>query len=153
MDTLTPEECRSLLEHQHVAHIGVVTPDGPYVTPISYAIVGTELAFRTAPGRRTEAIEADARVSVEVSDYDAETGDWASVIVTGTARIMADEPITEQAVIDALFDKYRHAYQSLLSVPSDIGFGPRFVVLVELAEVSGRKSGGFMSTRTRPGRL
>lgn len=153
MDTLTSEECQSLLEEEKVAHIGVITDGGPYVTPISYVLVGGHLAFRTAPGRRTEAIEADPRVSIEVSRYDEETGDWSSVIVTGTARVMPEGEDSDQVVVDALFDKYRHAYQSLLSVPSGIGLGPRFIVTVEIAEISGRTSGGFLTQRTRPGRL
>jgi nitroimidazol reductase NimA-like FMN-containing flavoprotein (pyridoxamine 5'-phosphate oxidase superfamily) len=153
MDTLTQDQCRELLEQQHVAHIGVITEEGPYVTPISYVFLENRLAFRTAPGRRTEAIEVDPRVSVETSRYDAATGDWSSVIVHGTASVIRNDPAREQVVVDALFDKYRDAYDNLLSLPAGMGPGTRFVVVIEVHEMSGRSSGGFLQPRTRPGRL
>ena len=152
MDTLTQEQCEALLTEEYVAHIAVITPEGPYVTPISYVYADTELAFRTAPGRRTEAIEVDPRVSIEVSRYDAESGNWTSAIAFGTARVVRDDELKEQVVVDLLFEKYRDAYDNLLSMSS--GFpGIRFIVVVDIAEISGRSSGGYLSQRTRPGRL
>lgn len=153
MDTLTADQCRALLEEAHVGHIGVITDEGPYVTPISYVFAGSQIAFRTAPGRRTEAIQADPRVSIEVSTYDRATGDWSSAIASGTARIVRNDPAREQMVVDALFEKYRNAYDGLLSLPSGLGPGTRFIVVVDIAEVSGRSSGGYLQPRTRPGRL
>jgi nitroimidazol reductase NimA-like FMN-containing flavoprotein (pyridoxamine 5'-phosphate oxidase superfamily) len=153
MDTLTQEQCRNLLEDEHVAHIGVITDEGPYVTPISYVTLDNKLAFRTAPGRRTEAIEIDPRVSVEASRYDRETGDWSSVIVRGTATVIRNDAAREQVVVDALFDKYRNAYDNLLSMPAGMGLGTRFIVVVDIVEMSGRTSGGYLQPRTRPGRL
>lgn len=152
MDTLTQEECEALLADEYVAHIAVITPEGPYVTPISHVYADGELAFRTAPGRRTEAIEVDPRVSIEVSRYDKESGNWTSAIAFGTARIIRGDELKEQSVVDALFEKYRDAYGNLLSMPS--GFpGIRFIVAVDVSEISGRSSGGYLSQRTRPGRL
>lgn len=153
MDTLTREQCQQLLESEHVAHVGVITEDGPYVTPISFVYLGSMLAFRTAPGRRTEAIEVDPRVSVEASTYDADTGDWSSVIVRGTATVVRNDAAKEQVVVDALFEKYRSAYDNLLSTPPGMGPSTRFIVLVEIVELSGRTSSGYMQPRTRPGRL
>lgn len=153
MDTLSRERCDALLEEAHVAHIGVITDQGPYVTPISYVFLGSRLAFRTGPGRRTEAIRTDPRVCVEVTSYDEPSGNWESVVATGTASVLADDAARERQVVDALFDKYRNAYENLLSMPSGVGPATRFVVLVDLDEVAGRSSGGFLQPRTRPGRL
>ncbi len=153
MDTLTQEQCQNLLEQEHVAHIGVITEEGPYVTPISYVTLGNKLAFRTAPGRRTEALEVDPRVSVEASRYDRETGNWSSVIVRGTASVIRNDAAREQVVVDALFDKYRNAYDNLLSMPAGMGLGTRFIVVIDIHEMSGRTSGGYLQPRTRPGRL
>jgi nitroimidazol reductase NimA-like FMN-containing flavoprotein (pyridoxamine 5'-phosphate oxidase superfamily) len=114
---------------------------------------GSQLAFRTAPGRRTEALEVDPRVSLEVSRYEAETGSWSSAIASGTVRFVRDDPAKEQLVIDGLFEKYRDAYDNLLSVPAGFPPGIRFIVVVDIDEISGRTSGGFMGPRTRPGRL
>ncbi len=153
MDTLPLDRCHALFEEEHVAHIGVVTDEGPYVTPISYVFLGAQLAFRTAPGRRTEAIETDPRVSIEVSSYDAATGDWSSAIASGTARVIRNDRLKEQQVVDALLEKYRDAYDNLLPMPAGLGPGTRFIVVVDIIEIAGRTSGGFLRPRTRPGRL
>jgi nitroimidazol reductase NimA-like FMN-containing flavoprotein (pyridoxamine 5'-phosphate oxidase superfamily) len=153
VDTLSRERCEALLEEAHVAHMGVVTDEGPYVTPISYVFFGTQIAFRTAPGRRTEALRVDPRVCVEVSTYVEATGDWESVIAMGTARVLQDDQAREQLVVDALFDKYRNAYDNLLSLPAGLGPGTRFIVVIDVSEISGRCSGGYLQPRTRPGRL
>lgn len=153
MDTLSRERCEALLEEAHVAHIGVITAEGPYVTPISYVVLGNQLAFRTAPGRRTEAIQADPRVSVEVSTNDRTTGDWESVIIAGTAQVVRNDPVRERVVMDRLFEKYRDAYDNLSSLPAGLGAGTRFIVVVEIREISGRSSDGFLQPKTRPGRI
>ncbi|HSF86141.1 MAG TPA: pyridoxamine 5'-phosphate oxidase family protein [Acidimicrobiia bacterium] len=153
MDTLTQDQCQALLEQAHVAHIGVITEEGPYVTPISYVFLGNKLAFRTAPGRRTEALEIDRRVSVEVSTYDPDTGDWSSVIVTGTAAVIRNDAAKEGVVVDALFEKYRDAFKNLLSSPPGNEPITRFIVVIDVHEMSGRRSGGYVTAKTRPGRL
>jgi nitroimidazol reductase NimA-like FMN-containing flavoprotein (pyridoxamine 5'-phosphate oxidase superfamily) len=153
MDALTMDQCHTLFTEEHVAHMGVITADGPYVTPISYVFFGTQLAFRTAPGRRTEALRIDPRVSVEVSRYERDTGSWTSAIASGTARIIRDDAAKEQVVIEGLFEKYRDAYDNLLSLSGGSPPGIRFIVLIDIDEISGRTSGGFMGPRTRPGRL
>ncbi len=153
MDTLSIDQCHALFEEEHVAHVGVVTEEGPYVTPVSYVHLGAQLAFRTAPGRRTEAIETDPRVSVEVSRYDTSTGDWSSAIARGKARVIRNDRVKEQQVVDALLEKYRDAYDNLLSIRAGSGPGTRFIVVVDIIEMSGRTSGGFLLPRTLPGRL
>jgi nitroimidazol reductase NimA-like FMN-containing flavoprotein (pyridoxamine 5'-phosphate oxidase superfamily) len=153
MDTLSQDQCLSLLEEAHVAHIGVITDEGPYVTPISYVVLGNKLAFRTAPGRRTEALEVDPRVSVETSSYDAETGDWASVIIRGTAQVIRNDAAKEGVVVDALFEKYRNAFSNLLASPPGSEPVTRFIVVIDVTEMSGRTSGGYVTAKTRPGRL
>lgn len=153
MDTLTQDQCQALLEREHVAHIGVITDEGPYVTPISYVFLGNKLAFRTAPGRRAEALEADPRVSVEASTYDPKTGDWASVVVEGTARVIRNDAAKEGVVVDALFEKYRDAFKNLLASPPGSEPVTRFIVVIDVKEISGRTSGGKVTAKTRPGRL
>ncbi len=150
MEELSRERAVGLLTSEAVAH--VATAGDPYVTPISFVVLGDELYFRTVPGRRLDAIKQDPRVCVEASHVD-EAGNWESVLVFGAARLV-DDPNREADVIAALLAKYHGASQGLFSLGGGRPFDPQPVaVAVPLTEVTGRSSGGGLSPRTRPGRL
>ncbi len=152
MDELTAEEARELLRTEMVAHVATAVDGEPYVTPISFVVIGDELLFRTAPGRRLDAITANQRVCVEASRID-QAGNWESVLVWGDAYV-ADDPNREADVVAALLEKYHGAAESLLSLAPARPFDQQTVlVAVPMSEVSGRTSGRGLNPRARPGRL
>ncbi len=152
MDELTREQAIDLLQSEAVAHVATAVDGQPYVTPISYVVLGDELLFRTVPGRRLDSIDRNPRVCVEASRLD-EAGNWESVVVFGEARRLED-PQRQADVIAALLAKYHDASEGLLSMGGGRPFDPQpVVVAVPLTEVTGRTSGGGLSPRTRPGRL
>ena len=57
---MSDAEALDFLEHEMVAHVGVIDDGKPYVTPMSFALDGRRLLFRTKPGRRFEAIESNS---------------------------------------------------------------------------------------------
>jgi nitroimidazol reductase NimA-like FMN-containing flavoprotein (pyridoxamine 5'-phosphate oxidase superfamily) len=153
VEPISDEEALRLLAEALVAHIGVVDDDKPYVTPMSFVLDGRRLLFRTKPGKRFEAIGANPSVCVEVSSFDEETGDWVSVVVTGTARELTDEATTSKTV-ELLFEKY----EAFLGSPlGHGGLQPMasfpHVIEVTIEEISGMSSGRGFGFRTRPGRL
>lgn len=153
MEPLSREEAISILEDAPVAHLGLVDGGEPYVTPMSFVLEGERIFFRTMAGKKLDALKANPSVCIEASRYDEETGDWASVIVRGTAA-ETDEEAVKTDVISRLFRKYDKVIGSPLS-----GGGMRpleglpHVVVVEIGEVSGMVSGRGWARRTRPGRL
>jgi nitroimidazol reductase NimA-like FMN-containing flavoprotein (pyridoxamine 5'-phosphate oxidase superfamily) len=153
MDPLTELEAREFLSEAKVAHIGVVSNGVPYVSPMSYVLDGNRILFRTKPGRRFEALMANPMVSIEVSMFDDESGDWMSVIVEGHAAERTDAETTTRAV-ELLLEKYekvlgsplsRGGFQAMATFPH--------VVEVAIDEISGMASGRGLSFPTRPGRL
>jgi nitroimidazol reductase NimA-like FMN-containing flavoprotein (pyridoxamine 5'-phosphate oxidase superfamily) len=153
VEPISDEEALRLLAEALVAHIGVVEDGKPYVTPMSFVLDGRRLLFRTKPGKRFEAIGANPSVCVEVSSFDEETGDWVSVVITGTARELTDEDTTSRTV-ELLFDKY----ESFLGSPlGHGGLQPMasfpHVIEVSIDEITGMSSGRGFGFRTRPGRL
>ena len=120
---------------------------------MSFVIDGDRILFRTKPGKRYEAMMENPVVSIEVSTFDRETGDWTSVIVRGRATEVADEATISRAV-ELLFDKYGTALGSPLA-RGEIQPMASFphVVEVPIDEVTGMSSGGAFAARTRPGRL
>jgi nitroimidazol reductase NimA-like FMN-containing flavoprotein (pyridoxamine 5'-phosphate oxidase superfamily) len=151
MEDLDRETAIAILATQPVAHIGVVVDGEPYVSPISFAVVGDELYFRTGRGRRFTAMMENPRVCVEASLTDDQG--WDSVIVWGDAHEI--ENIQKQAeVIEALLEKYSESIDSVLSFsrPSPVA-DDSAVVGVPLSDVSGRSAGRGLDPSLRPGRL
>jgi nitroimidazol reductase NimA-like FMN-containing flavoprotein (pyridoxamine 5'-phosphate oxidase superfamily) len=154
MDELTVERCLRILEDGSVGHLGVISEGEPYVAPISYVFVDGRVCFKTAPGRRAEAIRSSPRVCLEVSTVDDSTGEWESVVVWGDAREITDD-LGAQAVISALISKYRPILGSPFSPgPDDVGLVDRDVLIaLPIETITGRSSGSVFNISTRPGRL
>lgn len=153
MEPLNDQQARRFLEEAQVAHIGVISDGEPYVTPMSFVVDGNRILFRTKPGKRFSAIEANPSVSIEASIFADEGGDWKSVIVKGTAKVSVD-PEVARITVEKLLSKYQRALGSPLSRG---GIQPLasfpHIVVVEIDEISGMTASGAFSARTRPGRL
>lgn len=153
MDTISKARALAFLEAAPVAHIGVVYHGEPYVTPMSFVMAGDKILFRTTPGRRFTAIERNPVVSIEVSSYDPENGDWTSVIVEGVARETNDE-VTLSLTVEKFYEKYREIPGSPLGMGGNQPLsGFPHVVVVEIEEISGMVSSGGLGMITRPDRL
>jgi nitroimidazol reductase NimA-like FMN-containing flavoprotein (pyridoxamine 5'-phosphate oxidase superfamily) len=148
MEELSEYECHRLLVDGPVAHLGVIDGDVAYVTPLSYVVSDNRLGFRTGPGRRLRAIEANPRVCIEVSRFNTATGVWSSVIAYGTASVV-DGQQAAAPIVTGLLAKYRHSADPLAPSVGD----DAVVVVVDIDAISGRRSGSFFSVPTRPGRL
>ena len=153
MDELSRDESLTLLDESMVAHLGLIADGEPYVTPMSFVREGETILFRTTAGRKLDALRKHPSVCLEVSAFDEETGDWASVIVSGTAEEVTD-PVTKQRAVDGLFRRYARAIGDPLSrgglqpLP-----GSSYVVEMSIDEITGLSSGRGFAPRTRPGRL
>jgi nitroimidazol reductase NimA-like FMN-containing flavoprotein (pyridoxamine 5'-phosphate oxidase superfamily) len=151
MNELTSEEITEIIEAAPFAHIGVVANGEPYVTPISYVTFGDRIAFRSVTGKRLDAIAANPRVSVEITEHNEETGAWRSVIAAGHA-VVIENPHDEESIIQQLRTRYAAAFNNLLGEdPSSLS--KAYIIMIEFDEVTGRSSGAYTKERTRPGRL
>ena len=153
MEQMPDNEAIGFLSRSKVAHIGVISDGVPYVTPMSFVVDGDRILFRTKPGKRLEAIESNPVVCIEASQFDEETGDWTSVVVTGRAEERSDDETTARAV-ELLLEKYEAVLGSPLGHG---GLQPMasfpHVIEVPIEEITGMTSGQGFSFRTRPGRL
>lgn len=154
METITAEQAMEVLAREPVAHLGLVIDGAPYVTPMSFVVDEDRILFRTMAGKKLDGIRANPTVCVEVSRFDEETGEWVSVIIRGTARLV-DEPDTRQRLIAALFDKYEKVMGSPLSAGGGLMplGGQPYVIEVPIEEMTGMSSDGGFRVRTKPGRL
>lgn len=154
MHELNHEESHALLAKGDVAHVGVVVDGEPYVTPVSYVLIGGDIYFRTGEGRRLTAIRDAERVCIEVCRTDAGAAHWDSVIAWGSPEVVTDEGVAAD-VAAGLLEKYRPLIPSPLAFSWAPPGGSRGAATVRVAldTVTGRSSSGGFGPEMRPGRL
>ena len=150
MIDLTADECERILAEGRVAHIACSSEGQPYVTPMSYVIVDGDFYFRTGTGRRDDAIRANPRCCIDVTIL-REGEAWESVVFWGDARFI-DDPEERSSVVAALLSKYHS--DSAMGSPSPSTLPVEHpIVAITPESVTGRASGGGLTSKTRPGRL
>ena len=94
---MSDEESNKLLERIGYGHLGLVREAHPYVVPIHYAYDKPNIYIYTTEGKKTEIIEANPAVCLQVEDVTDENH-WQSVIVTGDALQLTERKEIERAM-------------------------------------------------------
>jgi nitroimidazol reductase NimA-like FMN-containing flavoprotein (pyridoxamine 5'-phosphate oxidase superfamily) len=84
VEDMAPAEMHALLERESFGHLGCAHDGRPYVLPMNYAYDGKELYFFTTEGMKTQFIEANPQVCLQVEEITDSTH-WRSVMVIGQA--------------------------------------------------------------------
>src|SRR6266480_728186 len=66
VEDMAPAEMHALLERETFGHLGCARDGRPYVLPMNYAYDGKELYFFTTEGMKTQFIEANPQVCLQV---------------------------------------------------------------------------------------
>jgi uncharacterized protein len=90
LTTLAADECYRLLSTHEVGRIGVNAEHYPLIFPVNYALDGTTIVIRTAPGTKLTAA-SHANVTFEVDDIDRRSRTGWSVLVRGLAEEVGAE--------------------------------------------------------------
>lgn len=90
MGVLTREECYDRLRSARVGRIAFVTQGDPIILPVNHAVDGEGIVFRTAPGSKLLAGDAELRVAFEVDGFDVDRRTGWSVLVRGIASTVED---------------------------------------------------------------
>ena len=102
VEDMSHAEMYELLERQSFGHLGCARDGRPYVVPMNYAFDGENLYFFTTEGMKTNFIESNPEVCLQVEEV-ADSSHWRSVMVIGRA-----ERLTNAADV-------RHAMQHILN--------------------------------------
>jgi nitroimidazol reductase NimA-like FMN-containing flavoprotein (pyridoxamine 5'-phosphate oxidase superfamily) len=147
---LTADDCQRILTDGRIAHIACTSQGEPYVTPMSFVMIEGDFYFRTGPGRRVDGLRSAPRACIEVTIL-REGDAWESVVFWGTSRFI-DDPTERSRVVEALLHKYHTDTVLGASTPSIVPTDLP-IVAVTPESVTGRASGGGLTSKTRPGRL
>jgi len=77
-------DCKKLLQRVGYGHLGCVRGSQPYVVPIHYAYNEPHVYIYTTNGKKTEIIEENPAICLQIEDITDEKH-WQSVIITGDA--------------------------------------------------------------------
>jgi len=97
VEDMAPAEMHALLQRESFGHLGCARDGRPYVVPMHYAYDGKELYFFTTEGMKTQFIEANPKVCLQVEEITDSTH-WRSVMVIGQAEQLANAEEMERAM-------------------------------------------------------
>jgi nitroimidazol reductase NimA-like FMN-containing flavoprotein (pyridoxamine 5'-phosphate oxidase superfamily) len=90
IESLSPDECRELLETRAVGRLAVVVGGYPEVFPVNYVVVRDRVVIRTDPGVKLRHARFE-RVCFQVDELDmAHRSGW-SVLVKGVVHELKDD--------------------------------------------------------------
>lgn len=91
------KDSKKLLERVGYGHLGLVRDSHPYVVPVHYAYEDPHVYIFTTEGKKTEIIERNPEVCLQVEDVTDEKH-WQSVIITGDAVQLMDKKEIKRAM-------------------------------------------------------
>ena len=98
VEEMTSQESQLLLREIGYGHLGCADKDGrPYVVPIHYAYDEPDIYIFTTEGMKTEYIDANPEVCLQVEDVRDSTH-WQSVVANGRAERLTKADDTERAM-------------------------------------------------------
>jgi len=97
VEDMAPAEMHALLQRESFGHLGCARDGRPYVVPMHYAYDGKELYFFTTEGMKTQFIEANPKVCLQVEEITDSTH-WRSVMVIGQAEQVTNAEETQRAM-------------------------------------------------------
>ena len=90
------KDSKKLLGRVGYGQLGLVRDSHPYIVPVHYAYEESHVYIFTTEGNKTEIIERNPEVCLQVEDVTDEKH-WQSVIVTGDAVKLTDKKEIKQA--------------------------------------------------------
>lgn len=97
VEDMAPAELHALLQRETFGHLGCARDDRPYVVPMHYAYDGKDLFFFTTQGMKTQFIDANPQVCLQVEEITDGTH-WRSVMVIGKAEQITHNEEMQQAM-------------------------------------------------------
>ena len=97
VEDMTPAEVQALLQRQSFGHLGCAREGRPYVVPMNYAYDGSDLYFFTTEGMKTQFIDANPQVCLQVEEV-TNPSHWRSVMVIGRAEKLTNRDDTQRAM-------------------------------------------------------
>lgn len=97
IEDMPPVEVHTLLQTANFGHLGCAHNGRPYVVPMHYAYDGKELYFFTTEGMKTQFMNGNPQVCLQVEEI-TDISHWRSVMVIGRAEKLTNRSEIERAM-------------------------------------------------------
>jgi nitroimidazol reductase NimA-like FMN-containing flavoprotein (pyridoxamine 5'-phosphate oxidase superfamily) len=97
VEDMAPAEMHALLQRESFGHLGCARGGRPYVVPMHYAYDGKDLFFFTTEGMKTQFINENPQVCLQVEEVTDSTH-WRSVMLNGKAEQITRNEEMEKAM-------------------------------------------------------
>jgi len=94
---MSDSEIEEVLARIGYGHLACARDDRPYIVPINYAYQKPDIFIYTTAGLKTEIINANPHVCLQVEEV-IDNEDWRSVVVNGDAEQIIDRKDREAAI-------------------------------------------------------
>jgi hypothetical protein len=94
---MSPAEMHALLQRESFGHLGCARDGRPYVVPMHYAYDGKDLYFFTTEGMKTQYIQANPQVCLQIEEV-TDSMNWRSVMVVGRANELTSKDEMQRAM-------------------------------------------------------
>lgn len=90
-------EIDNVLAGRDYGHLACSEDDRPYIVPIHYVYDGTRIYIYTTEGKKTDIIQSNPQVCLQVEEV-VNGEDWRSVVVVGKAQQILEPKDREKAI-------------------------------------------------------
>ena len=97
IDEMSSKEIQELLQKVGHGHLGCLHQGKPYVMPMHYYLKDSDIYIFTTQGMKSHDMDANPDVCLQVEDV-RESERWRSVVVTGQAKRLTEQPDIDQAM-------------------------------------------------------
>ena len=87
----------TMLQRESFGHLGCARDGRPYVVPMHYAYDGKDLYFFTTEGMKTQYIQANPHVCLQIEEV-RDSMNWRSVMVLGLANELTSKDEMQRAM-------------------------------------------------------
>ncbi len=146
IDEMSSQEIYELLSKIGYGHLGFIHAGKPYVMPMHYYLDRDDIYLFTTEGMKTHDIDASPEVCLQVEEIINDPLHWRSVIVSGQAKRLTEQP--EIAQIWKLIKEQNPTLSPALNRTWIDSWGRAEVVAiyrVYSSEMSGRTTDGVSS--------
>jgi len=140
VEDMSPAEMHALLERESFGHLGCSRDGRPYVVPMNYAYNGKELYFFTTEGMKTQFMEANPKVCLQVEEV-TNSSHWRSVMVIGQAERLTGNEDTQRAM-QLIFERNPSLTPAISATQVDAWGRPVDIALYRITPqiIDGRKT-------------
>jgi nitroimidazol reductase NimA-like FMN-containing flavoprotein (pyridoxamine 5'-phosphate oxidase superfamily) len=96
IDEMGRDEILEILQRVDYGHLGFIYEGMPYVVPMHYYVEALEIYLFTTEGMKTQAIDRNPKVCLQVEEVFDDPLHWQSIIITGTAKRLTDRAEIER---------------------------------------------------------